>query len=118
MLFEGAPIEKNGGIKFALFPNRTGYSRNVDETSEFYTKGLKKDSKDTVVCSVHLESGCFDPAYDLKKSMGLKTRRGLVKGSVSITFVRSQPKTIENEYKRVHREQVWISFRQMGKTES
>ena len=50
-------------------------------------KNWKGPSKDTVVCSDHFEANCFDRSYDLKKSMGLKTRRDLVKGSVPTKFV-------------------------------
>ena len=79
-------------------------------------KNWKGPSKDTVMCSDHFEGDCFDPSYDLKKSMGLKRRRDLVKGSVPTNFVqrqpntmenesnvvRPQPNTMENEYKRVY----------------
>ena len=54
------------------------------------------------MCSDHFEGDCFDRSYNLKKSMGLKTRRDLVKGSVPTKIVRPQPNTMENEYKRVY----------------
>ena len=65
-------------------------------------KNWKGPSKDTVVCSEHFEADCFDPSYDLKKSMGLKARRDLVKGSVPTKFKRPQPNTMEDAYKKVY----------------
>ena len=65
-------------------------------------KNWKGPSKDTVMCFDHFEGDFFDPSYDLKQSMGLKTKRDLVKGSVPAKFVRPQPNTMENEYKRVY----------------
>ena len=56
-------------------------------------KNWKGPSKNTVVCSTYFDEGCFEAAYDLKRSMRMK-------GSVPSNFVRSRQKPVTTNTKK------------------
>ena len=88
------------GVSFHNFPNdetvRKKWIKAVDSTRKHW----KGPTKHTKVCSDHFSDDCFDQAFWIKKSMGIYTRKKLVKGSVPLIFVRSQPIMSEDVYRK------------------
>lgn len=88
------------GVSLHAFPVdekiRKLWEKAVHSTRKYWAG----PSKHTVVCSEHFEDECFDPSYQLKISMGMTSKRSLIKGAVPTKFPRVQPSQSTNVYKK------------------